>query len=218
MILAHAGISDLAWIWRRAADLPNLLFDTSWWSASDLYALWSLVPPGQVLFASDAPYGTPGFAAALNLRIALEAGLSPEQVRIAFGGQMERIIAGEDLADAGPATHTPLALDPLLDRVHTFIVSAIGQLLARQQADEALSLVRLACEVGSDAPQAAPCATVLKLLELREATLDAAVEGRPANFPAGLQLLVAAAGVVRTPSVPTPPLAPPAESIDERAA
>jgi hypothetical protein len=174
-----------------------------------------MVPPGQVLFASDAPYGTPGFAAALNLRLALSAGLGPEQVRIAFGGQMERIIAREDLADAGPATRTPLTLDPLLDRVHTFIVSAIGQLLARQQADEALSLVRLACEVGSDAPQAAPCAAVL---ELREATLDAEVEGRPANFPAGLQLLVAAAGVVRTPSVPMPPLAPPAESIDERAA
>lgn len=218
LILAHAGICDLAWIWKAAADLPNLLFDTSWWSASDLFALWSMVPPGQVLFASDAPYGTPGFAAALNLRIALEAGLSPKQIRLAFGGQMERIIAGEDLAEGGAPTRASLELDPLLDRVHTFTVAAIGQLLARQQPDEAVTLIRLACEVGSDTPQAKACATVLRLLELREESIAAGVEdGRPANFPPGLQLLVAAAGVVRTPSVPMPPLAEPAESVDERA-
>jgi predicted TIM-barrel fold metal-dependent hydrolase len=35
LILAHAGISDLAWIWRATADHPNLFFDTAWWSASD---------------------------------------------------------------------------------------------------------------------------------------------------------------------------------------
>ncbi len=219
LILAHAGICDLAWIWRAAEELPNLLFDTSWWSTSDLFTLWSMVPPGQVLFASDAPYGTPGFAAALNLRIALQAGLTPDQIQLAFGGQMERILAGEDLADGGRPTRAPLTLDPLLDRVHTFTVSAFGQLLARQEPDEALSLVKLACEVGADAPQAEVCATVLRLLEIREEFVAAGGEdGRPAGFPPGLQLLVAAAGVVRTPDVPMPPLSEPAESVDERAA
>lgn len=219
LILAHAGICDLAWIWKPAAELPNLLFDTSWWSASDLFTLWTMVSPGQVLFASDAPYGTPGFAAALNLRIALQAGLSPDQIRLAFGGQMERIIAGQDLADGGAPTRAAVQLDPLLDRVHTFIVAAIGQLLARQEPDEAVTLIRLACEVGSDTPQAGACATVLRLLELREeSTVGGAEDGRPANFPPGLQLLVAAAGVVRTPSVPMPALSEPAESVDERAA
>lgn len=219
LILAHAGICDLAWIFKPAADLPNLLFDTSWWSASDLFALWTLVAPGQVLFASDAPYGTPGFAASLNLRVALQAGLSPVQIRLAFGGQMERMLAGEELADGGPPTRAALTLDPVLDRIHTFTVAAIGQLLARQEPDEALSLVKLACEVGSDAPQAEACATVLRLLELREESVAAGVEDeRPANFPPGLQLLVAAAGVLRTPSVPMPPLSEPAESVDERAA
>ncbi|MGI8750658.1 MAG: amidohydrolase family protein [Thermoleophilaceae bacterium] len=219
LILAHAGICDLAWIWKAAGDLPNLLFDTSWWSASDLFVLWSMVPPGQVLFASDAPYGTPGFAASLNLRVALQAGLTPEQIRLAFGGQMERILAGEDLADGGAATRASLELDPLLDRVHTFIVAAIGQLFAREEPDEALTLVKLACEVGSDTQQAGACATVLRLLELREELVAAGGEdGRPANFPPGLQLLVAAAGVLRTPSVPMPPLSAPTESVDERAA
>ena len=36
LILAHAGICDLAWIWRATAEHPNLFFDTAWWSASDL--------------------------------------------------------------------------------------------------------------------------------------------------------------------------------------
>jgi hypothetical protein len=57
LILAHAGICDLAWIWRVAPDHPNLLFDTAWWIPADLEALFSLVPPGQIVFASDAPYG-----------------------------------------------------------------------------------------------------------------------------------------------------------------
>jgi uncharacterized protein len=207
LILAHAGICDLSWIWEPARELPNLLFDTAWWSTSDLYALWSLVPPGQVLFASDAPYGTPGFAASLNLRIALTAGLTPEQVRLAFGGQMERILAGDDLADAGPATRAPIEGDPLLDRVHTFIVSAVGQMLARQEPAEALSLVRLACDVDAGAPQAPVCEAVLGLLDLRdEVVASGAEDGRPSGFPPGLQLLVAAAGIARTPGVPLPPL------------
>src|SRR5580704_3619798 len=58
-ILAHAGVCDLSWIWRVAADHPNLLFDTAWWMPADLQALFALVPPGQILFASDAPYGHP---------------------------------------------------------------------------------------------------------------------------------------------------------------
>src|SRR4051812_9714863 len=41
-ILAHAGVSDLAWIWRRIADHPNVFFDTAWWSAPDQLALFSL--------------------------------------------------------------------------------------------------------------------------------------------------------------------------------
>ena len=207
LILAHAGISDLAWIWRSAQQLPNLFFDTSWWSTSDLFCLWSRVPPGQVLFASDAPYGTPGFAASLNLRIALSAGLDHDQVRLAFGGQAERLLAAQDPIDGGPATMATLEIDPVLDRLHTFIVSAIGQLLARQDPAEALSLVRLACDVGEGAPEAPLCHTVLALLDMRdEAEARGDSDGRPPDFPPGLQLLVAAAGVVRTPDVALPPL------------
>ena len=41
LILAHAGISELGWIAPRAAELPNLFFDTAWWQVADLLALYA---------------------------------------------------------------------------------------------------------------------------------------------------------------------------------
>ena len=74
LILAHAGISDLSWIWRVAPDLPNLLFDTAWWMPADLQTLFSLVPPGQIVLASDSPYGNTAISPAFILRTALQVG------------------------------------------------------------------------------------------------------------------------------------------------
>jgi len=202
LILAHACITDLAWIWREAADLPNLFFDTSWWSASDLLALWTMVPPGQVLYASDAPYSTPGFAAIMNLRCALQAGLSQEQIRLSFGGQTQRLLDRQDPIDAGPALGTAVTVDPLLDRVHTFLVAAVGQALSGQEPAELLTLARFACNMGDDAPQAPAAAEVLGLMDMREAFLrEDETDGRPQRFAPGLQLLIAAAVVTRTPAV-----------------
>src|SRR2546421_8879690 len=103
LILAHAAISDLSWIWRVAPDYPNLLFDTAWWMPADLNTLFSLVPPGQILFASDAPYGQTAMSASFMLRTALQAGLSTEQIVSIGGGQAMRIAAGEPLQPHGPA-------------------------------------------------------------------------------------------------------------------
>src|SRR5438270_8928231 len=87
LILAHAGVCDLSWIWRAAPDHPNLLFDSAWWMPSDLQTLFALVPPGQILFASDAPYGRTGISAAFMLRSAVQVGLSPEQIRLVASEQ-----------------------------------------------------------------------------------------------------------------------------------
>ena len=93
-ILAHAAVSDLAWLWRLMPENPNLFIDSSWWNPADFVALFSLVPPGQILWASDNPYGQPLFAAAFQLRYALLVGLSGDQIRTIAGGQIERILAG----------------------------------------------------------------------------------------------------------------------------
>src|SRR3954468_16381 len=117
IILAHAGVCDLAWIWRHAADHPNLFFDTAWWSAQDLLTLFSHVPPGQVLWGSDAPYGTPLQSQIMAFRCALQVGVSPEALVTVGGGQMERLVTGADPLDLGPAAGTgSLSSDVLLWR------------------------------------------------------------------------------------------------------
>jgi len=118
LILAHAAIADLGWIWREAAGQPNLFFDTAWWNTADQLALFALVPPGQILFASDTPYGRTIAAASVALRAALAAGLSGEQIAMVAGGQLERLLAGAEPLDLGPAPAAPApAPGPLLERV-----------------------------------------------------------------------------------------------------
>ena len=99
LILAHAGISDLSWIWKEAPEHPNLFFDTSWWAPADVQALIALVPPGQILMASDAPYGSPTWAAVMTTRDALQLGLGADATRAIAGGQALRIVSGEEPLD-----------------------------------------------------------------------------------------------------------------------
>ena len=204
LILAHAGISDLAWIWRETPDHPNLFFDTSWWSPSDVQALFALVAPGQILMASDAPYGSPTWATVMSTRNALQVGLDAEQTRGVLGGQALRLANGEEPLDLGPAPGVEkLSRDPLLDRVYSFLMSALGQMFQGVEPAETLALARLACDVGEDAPQAPVCRWVLELLDQRE-RYSPEGDGRPARFAPGLHFAVAAIGIVRTPDVPVP--------------
>ena len=215
IVLAHAGISDLSWIWRHAADHPNLFFDTAWWSVADLLALFSLVPPGQILFGSDAPYGTPLQAAVTTFRCALQVGLSGEQVTAVGGGQLSRILEAEEPLNVGPAPGVArLQPDVLLDRVNGFLTVAVNRLLHGENADEPLALARLACEVGEEAPQAPVCRSVLALLDRRDRM--ASVDGAPGPQGAGAHLAVIAAVLTRTPDVSLPVDPEPVE-VGERA-
>jgi predicted TIM-barrel fold metal-dependent hydrolase len=103
VILAHAGISDGEWLWQRAAGYPNLCFDLSWWDPAAILAILARVPPGQLLHASDTPYGTPMVAAVCTLRCCLQAGLNDAQIASVAGGQGARLLAGEETVDLGPA-------------------------------------------------------------------------------------------------------------------
>jgi uncharacterized protein len=204
LILAHAGISDLSWIWREAPEHPNLFFDTSWWAPADVQALIALVPPGQILMASDAPYGSPAWAAVMTTRNALQLGLEADAARAIAGGQALRIVSGEEPLDlGGPPGADGLSHDPLLDRVYSFLLSAIGQAFNGVEPTETLALVRLACDVGADAPQAPVCRWVLELLDQRE-SYSPEGDGRPRRFAPGMHFVIGALGIVRTPDVPLP--------------
>jgi predicted TIM-barrel fold metal-dependent hydrolase len=204
LILAHAGISDLAWIWSEAPAHPNLFFDTSWWSPSDLQALFALVPPGQILMASDAPYGTPAFAATMAMRHGLQVGLTPDALRGVLGAQARRLAAREAPLELGPPPgEGSLSRDPLMERVYSFLLSAIGQGFAGVDPKETVALAELACHVRDGDPHAPIYQAILALLEARK-SYDPTGDGRPARFAPGLHLIVVAAALARTPDVPLP--------------
>src|SRR3954452_1009758 len=124
LILAHAAISDLAWLWRVLPSHPNVLIDTAWWNAVDLVALFALAPPANIVWASDSPYGRPIPSAVYSLRCALQAGLAPHQVRGIAGGTLECILEGRDPEPLGPPPGPPrTALDPLLERAISHLTS-----------------------------------------------------------------------------------------------
>lgn len=205
LILAHAGISDLAWIGRQAQELRNLYFDTSWWAPADLMALFATVPAGQILFASDAPYGRTPTAALEVIRIARQVGVDDAHVRSVLGAQMQRLLDGEEPLDGGaPVGSTAIAVDALLDRVAGYLTAAFGALATRSGGEEMLSLARLSCAVPADAPQAAHCRAILDLLDAYERRAAAAGDGAAGLLPSGLDLLVLALNIARTPDVPVP--------------
>lgn len=204
LILAHAAISDLAWIWRSAAELPNLFVDTSWWNPADLIALFELVPSSQVLWASDSPYGMPLSSAAMHLRCALQAGVQAEALRSIAGEQSARVIVGEDTVALGLPGGESERLDPLLERVYTHLISAFGYSVAGGDPTEQLELARLACAVAEDAPQAPICAAANELIALARDLLPPPAEGP--RFGAIERAIVAAMTIARTPAVPLPEL------------
>jgi len=200
LILAHAAVSDIAWLWRLMPKHPNLLIDTSWWNPVDLIALFCLVPPGQILWASDCPYGEPLSAAVLNFRCALAAGLEREAVVSIAGGQIERILAGEDPAEVGPPPGPPGPLHPLMERVCSHLLTAIGRAFAEGDVTESVVLARLACDI--DGEYGPVCEEVDRLLSLAERHHGPPPPGR--RFPPSMWLLVLALCVARTPDVALP--------------
>ena len=164
-------------------------------------SLFSLVPPGQIVFASDAPYGSTAMSAAFQLRSALQAGLCAEQIRSIAAGQSLRIAAGEPLRPAGPAVgEHERAPHVLLDRVSEFVMlGAIASMRGNEAAAEMLALARLACDVPDDIDDAPIFAAIRSLLDAYDEFAIAEPDNRRR-----LTFLILAATVARTPEVPVP--------------
>jgi uncharacterized protein len=200
LILAHAGICDLSWIWRVAPDHPNLLFDTAWWMPADLFTLFSLVPPGQILFASDAPYGTTAMAASFMLRTALQVGLSTEQIHSIASGQALRIAAGETPAPVGPAIgERDRAPHALLDRVSEFLLLGTIATMRGGDGTEMLALARLACDVPEEIDDAPVFGAIRRLIDIHDE-----IEAADPTDRRRLAFLILAVNTARTPDVPVP--------------
>jgi hypothetical protein len=202
-ILAHDALTDLSWIFEHVERVPNLFFDTSWWGPVHTMALVALVPPGRILSASDLPYCSPLSGAITTLRCGLQGGLRPEQLKMVLGGQFERLLAGEEPADLGPAPGTPpQPLDPLLERVTVTLLTGLEALQRDEDLGNALTVTRHALKVPDHHRYAHVFRSVGRLLDLYEAHADRLPKENP--YAPGWDLVAAAALVARTPDAPLP--------------
>jgi uncharacterized protein len=133
LIVAHAGIADLAALADTLAGRAGVFFDTSVWSPLDLLGLYRLVGPEQVVYASDYPYGQQPSSLLIALRTARLAQLSEEQVRDVLAGNANRIADGETpLEPSAPKGIDTFQQPMTFARIHQYLSMATPLLWTRQ--------------------------------------------------------------------------------------
>jgi predicted TIM-barrel fold metal-dependent hydrolase len=134
LIIAHAGIADLSGLAGHFAGKAGVFFDTSVWSPVDLLSFYRLVPPEQIVYASDYPYGMQPQSLLLSIRSARSAGLTEQQLVEILAGNANRIADGEPpLEPSQPQGADVLAQPMALARIHQYLSMAMPMLFARQQ-------------------------------------------------------------------------------------
>ena len=133
LIIAHAGIADMAGLAGRFAGVPGVYFDTSVWSAIDLLDLLRQVSPEQMLYASDYPYGRQPNSLLLCLRVARASGWGDDALRLLLGESAQRIIRQEPQ----PALTQPVGIATLSQpmtfaRIHQYLSMATPLFWLRQ--------------------------------------------------------------------------------------
>ena len=134
LIVAHAGIADLARLSEEFAGHPGVFFDTSVWSPLDLLDMFHRISPEQALYASDHPYGQQPGSLFIALRTARLAGLSEEQVRDLLGRSAAGIADGKPAAPRTPPLGRRNIVQPItLARIHHYLAMATPLLWTRQR-------------------------------------------------------------------------------------
>ena len=133
LIVAHAGIADLAALANRLGGKAGVFFDTSVWSPLDLLGLYRLVGPEQVVYASDYPYGQQPASLLIALRTARLAQLDESEVRDVLAGNANRIAAGEPPREPSAPKGIDVFQQPMaLARIHQYLSMATPLLWTRQ--------------------------------------------------------------------------------------
>ena len=133
LIVAHAGIADLAALADRLGGKAGVFFDTSVWSPLDLLSLYRLVGPEQVVYASDYPYGQQPASLLTSVRTARLAQLDDRQVRDVLAGNANRIANGDPPREPSPPKGVDIFQQPMaLARIHQYLSMATPLLWTRQ--------------------------------------------------------------------------------------
>ncbi len=171
LILAHAGIADLANLAYRFSGKRGVFFDTSVWSAIDLFGLLRLVPPEQVVYASDYPYGQQPGSLLLSYRVARVSGFDDRQLRDMFAGNANRIANDEEALEPSRPQGPEILEQPLAHaRIHQYLSMAMPLLFVRQQSD-AFGALGLALNA-TEEPNGTHLEELAQIRELLEAARD----------------------------------------------
>jgi len=136
LILAHAGIADMGNLAHRFAGKRGVFFDTSVWSAVDLSVLLRLVPPEQIIYASDYPYGNLPGALLLAQRVGRAAGYDERQMREMLSGTAARIADGGEPLEPSQVQGPPSLSLPLPQaRILQYLSTAIPLVYAGDADD-----------------------------------------------------------------------------------
>ena len=148
LIIAHAGIADMAGLAHVFGSRAGVFFDTSAWSPVDLLDFYRQVSPEQVLYASDYPYGQQPSSLLIAVRTARAAGFDDGQLRAMLYGNALRIATGEPPAEPTPPRGSDEFTQPMIfARIHGYLSMATPLLWMRQpDTFGVLGLALNACE------------------------------------------------------------------------
>jgi predicted TIM-barrel fold metal-dependent hydrolase len=195
LIVAHAGIADMAGLAGRLGGIQGVFFDTSVWSGLDLLDLYRQIAPEQVMYASDYPYGRQPNSLLVATRTAKLAGFDDKQLRLMLGGSARRMIAGEELEPLSRPKGPASLVQPLtFARIHQYISMAVPMLWLRQR--DAIGAIGLAVNASRERSNGHPDASerIEELLVTAQELWRAGAEieendERKAAFRAAIQLV-----------------------------
>jgi hypothetical protein len=165
LIIAHAGIADMAHLAQAMAGRKGVVFDTSTWSPVDLLDFHRQVPPEQIVYASDFPYGQQPSSLLIAIRTARFAGFDDDQVRALLGGTAGCIADGEELPEpTRPLGAETFALPMQLARIHQYLSMATGLFWTRQP--DTLGVLGLAINTCAERSESAEVADRIRELLL----------------------------------------------------
>ena len=195
LIVAHAGIADMAGLAGRLGGIPGVFFDTSVWSGLDLLDLYRQIAPEQVIYASDYPYGRQPNSLLVATRTAKLAGFDDRQLRLMLGVSARRIVEGEELEPlSAPKGPTSLVQPLTFARIHQYISMAVPMLWTRQR--DAIGAIGLAVNASRERSNGHPeeSGRIEELLVTAQELWRAGAEvgddeERVATFRAAIQLV-----------------------------
>lgn len=133
LIIAHAGIADLAKLAGHFSGVRNVYFDTSTWSPIDLLDCMRQVSPEQMLYASDYPYGQQPSSLIIAIRTAQLAGYDERQLRDMLWDNARRIAEGEPQLELTAPVGGDTFQQPMsFARIHQYLSMATSLFWSRQ--------------------------------------------------------------------------------------